>query len=478
MAQVVRIGKKKYAVGLSWGPLSPDRPLRPQAIEKTRNSKNDLFVTAGDVEPMVGHCDQGNGVKAGLPVLAPLVADVWPANTLIALVPDGQSAIGFQILNGIVFDDVCGPSDEIRTWFDGIVGDHKWDHVSSPWGGGSAGTSSFEDSIRTSGVKPPRLHSVSEGRSSAIKVAALVLLVLAGFLVVSKIARDRRELADRLAMLSRHVVIRVTPPVRIVPVWSFVAGCVRAMGRIPSEAAGWTVKSLSCRPDRILILWKRSSGSGTVRDLERSLRTRVRLVGKNGAKSKVPLAVPEFETPVEKLPRLSEEKKDLASVLEYYNLDYQADNESFLPGFGSPGGDGFSVSLPDIPEGGLLSALSNVFGLSARSLEWAENSQWILKGEMKHAPIVLVRGRSDGRSGGMGSRSDASGPGGKPESDLSPPGKSGGAPVRERRLAPDPGKSTAGAQNALSGRGAGGPGTSLTPLRIPSTPGSRLPGNP
>ena len=456
MAQVIRIGKKSYAAGLSWGPLSPDRPLRAQAIEKTRHSKNDLYVTAGDVEPMVGHCDAANGVKAGLPVLAPLVAEIWPANTLLALTPDGQPAIGFQILNGIIFDDVVGTASEIRMWFDALVGDHKWDHVSSPWDA-SAKTTSFEESIRTSHIPPPKLRSINKSRGDAIKASILILAGLTIFVVASKVVQHRREMAARLAMLSRHVVIHVTPPTHIVPVGAFVAGCLRAIDRLPSEAVGWTVQRISCRPDKVWIFWLRSSGSGTVRDLEKSLSLPVKLVGKNRAKTGMSISVPKYEIPVEKLPELEEEKKDLASVLEYYNLDYQADNESFLPGFSGGGGAGFSIDLPDIPAGGLLSALGRVNGLSVRSLDWAGKSQWILKGELKHAPIILVHGRSDGRSGSGNFGTGGSGQSGK---SAPPTGKSQLSPVHGNGIP-----------------GAGQPSvTNIPSVQLPSPPGSNLPG--
>ncbi|MDA8149710.1 MAG: type 4b pilus protein PilO2 [Nitrospiraceae bacterium] len=480
MAQVVRIGKKKYAVGLSWGPLSPDRPLRAQAIEKTRNSKNDLFVTAGDIEPMVGHCDQGSGVKAGLPVLAPLVADVWPANTLIALAPDGQPAIGFQILNGIIYDDVAGSVEEIRAWFDGLVGEHKWDYVSSPWGGNSAGISAFGESLRTSGMKPPKLHSVNEGRGAAIKATVLILLVLAGFAVVSKIVRDRRELVARLVLDSRHMVIRVTPPARIVPIGAFVAGCLKAIDRIPSEAAGWTVQGISCRPDKVWVLWRRSFGSGTIRDLEKTLSNRVKLVGKNRAKTGISLSVPKSEIPVEKLPDLEEEQKDLASVLEYYNLDYQSDGGSFLPGLSGRASARFSVELPDIPGGGLLSALGSVNGLSVRELDWAGKSQWILKGELKHAPIILVRDRSGGRSGSGNSGTGGSGPSGQPEFAV-PSGKPGRNSVRERQLGSVSGHFSAGTGQfrGPNEKRTGNAGSKVLPsLRLSSSAGGQLSGSP
>ena len=452
MARIVRIGKKRYAVGLSWGPLSPDRPLRPQAIEKARQSQNGLYAIFGDIEPMVGHCDQGDGVKAGVFVLAPLVAEIWPANTLLVVSLEGIT-VGFQILNGLVDDDVCGTPEEIRHWFEGIAPEHKWDHVSSPWSADEVSSSAFEDSIRTSGVKAPRLHFVGEGRSSAIKVAVLALLILACFLAVSKVVRDRREMAARLALLSRHVIVRVTPPVRIVPVGPFVALCRETIDRIPSEAAGWTVRSLVCGKDRIRILWTRSAGSGTVRDLERSLGTRVRLTGKNAVRSAIPLLVPKYDTPVEKLPALGEARKDLESVLEYYNLDYQAEGESFLPGLPGGGGDGFSVDLPDLPEGGLLSALSHVSGLSVRSLEWAGKSQWILKGELKHAPIILVHRHSGSGTSGL----EGAGPGGKPAG-LRPVRPTTPRPVGDSRQGP------------LSGAdGKTEPGRAvLPPLRLPS----------
>lgn len=463
MARIVRIGKKRYAVGLSWGPLSPDRPLRPQAIEKARQSQNGLYAIFGDIEPMVGHCDQGGGVKAGVFVLAPLVAAIWPANTLLVVSLEG-TMVGFQILNGLVYDDVCGTPDEIRHWFEGIAPEHKWDHVSSPWGADEVSSSAFFDSIRTSGVKPPRLRSVGEGRASAIKVAVLVLLVLLGFLAVSKVVRDRREMAARLALLSRHVIVRVTPPARIVPLGPFVAQCREAFERIPSEAAGWTVRSLVCGKDRIRILWKRSPGSGTIRDLERSLGTRVRLSGKNAARSAFPLLVPEYATPVEKLPSLNEARKDLASVLEYYNLDYQTAGESFLPGLPGGGGAGFSVALPDLPEGGLLSALSHVSGLSVRSLEWAGKSQWILKGELKHAPIILVHRRPGSGASGL----EGAGPGGKPSGPL-PVRPAAPRPVGDSRQGPLSGSPPNGPGTRPEADGKTEPGGAvLPPLRLPS----------
>lgn len=468
MAQIVRIGKKKFAVGLSWGPLSSDGPLRPQAEAVTRHSKNDLYVLSGDVEPQVGHCDRANSVKPGLPVLAPLVADGWPANTLLAVGVDGGRMIGFQILNGNIFDDVVGSEGEIRTWFESLVGEHKWDHVSSPWGSDAARSGAFEETVRATGLAPPKLRAVGGGRRTAVKASVLILAALVALVVAEKIARNRREMALRLEALSRHVVRQVTPPARIVPVGPFVAGCLSVLERLPSDSVGWSVSRVACHPRKIRILWRRDEGSGTVRDLEKSLGSRVELSGKNAAMETLPLSVPAFDTPVDRLRNLSEEKKDLASVLEYYGLDFRTEGGSFLPGLDGAGGSGFSVPLPGVPEGGLLSALGRVDGLSVRELEWNGRSQWTLKGELKHAPIILVNGRSGDRSPGP----PGSPPGGKsgpPPSAGTPRGNGG----RERQFGPIPGNRGTGAG---SPPGAGRPGgksdgkaggASLPPLRLP-----------
>jgi hypothetical protein len=417
LAQSVRIGKKTYAVGLSWGPLSSDRPLRPQAIEKARQSQNGLYAVYGEVEPHVGHCDATNGVKAKMAVLAPLVAEIWPSNTLLAVSLDDKTTVGFQILNGIIFDDVCGTPEEIRTWFDGLIGEHKWEHASSPWGGGEHQKTALLDSLGDRRLKIPKLRSVNESRGTAIKVGVLVIAGLVVFLTVSKIIQNRREMAARLAALSRHVVRNVIPPAKIVPVGPFVAVCRNVLNRIPAFPAGWKVRSVSCRPDRIRITWGRDvDGSGTIRDLESVLGRKVLLSGGGAVRSDFPLSVPEYGMTVDRLPDLLEEKKDFVSVLERYGLKFGMDNGSILPGTasGTEAGSDFSVDLPDLPEGNLLSDLANVSGLSVDALEWAGKSQWILKGELKHAPIDFKgEGQNRNRSGDrLPGASSPSGPGG------------------------------------------------------------------
>ncbi|MHB1285564.1 MAG: type 4b pilus protein PilO2 [Leptospirales bacterium] len=486
MAQSVRIGKKTYAVGLSWGPLSSDRPLRPQAIEKARQSQNGLYVIYGEVEPHVGHCDATNGVKAKMAVLAPLVAEIWPSNTLLAVTIDEQTTIGFQILNGIIFDDVCGTSEEIRTWFDGLIGEHKWEHGSSPWGVGEHQKTALLDSLGDRRLKTPKLRSVNESRGAAIKIGLLVMVSLIGFLAVSKIIQNRREMAARLAMLSRHVVRTVIPPVQIVPVGSFVEVCRDAMNRIPAFPAGWKVRSVSCRPDRIRITWGRDvDGSGTIRDLESVLDRRVELEEGGAVRSDFPLSISEYGMTVDRLPDLIEEKKDFVSVLERYGLQYGMDNGSVLPGTASvpEEGSGFSVELPDLPDGRLLSDLSNVSGLSVNALEWTGKSQWILKGELKHAPIGFRKSPENRISGVENHNRDGDrlpgssshiGPGGK----FGPTGVVGNRQPGSLSGVLPGGSGIATSENTQSGDRPGRSGTSLPPVHIPGTEGSSLSGDP
>lgn len=396
MAQAVRIGKKTYAVGLSWGPLSPDRPLRPQALEKARQSKDSLYVIYGEVEPMVGHCDQKNGVRARMPCLAPIVAEIWPANTLLAVVLDESQAIGIQITNGNIYDDACGSPEEIRSWFDGLVGERTWDFASSPWGPGEFHKESFFDQLADKAFSPPKLRSVNENRGMAVRLGILGFVALLIFIAVSAVLRHRREMEERLALMSRHVIRKVIPPAQLVPLEPFVESCRKALDRIPAFSQGWDARAVSCRPDRIRISWVREDVSaGTVRELERDLGTPVSLTGENRARTDFPLSVPSRSVAVDRLPTLSDEKKDLASVLERYGLKYQMEEGSFLPGMDSVSGSGsdFSVDLPDLPRGRFLADLEGVFGLSAQELLWSGKTRWILKGEMKHAPIAFKNRR-------------------------------------------------------------------------------------
>lgn len=396
MAQAVRIGKKKYAVGLSWGPLSPDRPLRPQAIEKARQSKDTLYVIYGEVEPMVGHCEQKNGVRARMPCLAPIVAEIWPANTLLALVLDENQAIGIQITNGNIYDDAFGSPEEIRSWFDSLVGERTWDFVSSPWGPGEYHKESFFDQLADKAFSPPKLRSVNENRGMAVRVGILGLVTLLIFISVSAVLRHRREMEERLAWMSRHVIRKVIPPAQLVPLEPFVESCRKALDRIPAFSQGWDVRAVSCRPDRIRISWVREDVSaGTVRELEKDLGTPVSLTGENRARTDFPLSVPSRSVSVDRLPALSDEKKDLVSVLERYGLKYQMEAGSFLPGMESVSGSGseFSVDLPDLPRGRFLADLGRVSGLSAQELRWSGKTRWILKGEMKHAPVAFKNRR-------------------------------------------------------------------------------------
>jgi hypothetical protein len=414
-------------------------------------------VIYGEVEPHVGHCDAANGVKAGMPVLAPLIAEIWPANTLLAVSLDDKTTFGFQILNGIMFDDVVGSPDEIRTWFDGLVGDHKWEHSSSPWGVGDHQKTSLMDSLGDRRLKTPKLRSVNESRGALFRIGLIVMVGLILFLAVSKIIQNRREMAARLAMFSRHVVRNVIPPARIVPIGPFVAACKDALNRIPADPAGWDVKSVSCRSDRLRIVWRRDSGGGgTIRDLESVLGSKVELEGSHAVRSDFPLSVSESRVPVDRLPDLIEEKKDFISVLERYGLRYGMDNGSILPGASSgPGeGSGFSVDLPDLPEGRLLSDLSNVAGLSVDALEWAGKSQWILKGDLKHAPIAFQSKRIP--SGTPAFVSPGVGPGGNRKPAPASSGKSSGSGrAGQRETLQPPGRIVRqpGAESGASGRG-------------------------
>lgn len=473
MARSVTIGKKKYAVGLSWGPLDPEKPLRPQALEKSRQSLNGLYVVYGEVEPHVGHCDAANGVKAGMPVLAPLIAEIWPANTLLAETLEETVAVGFQIMNGLIYDDVVGSPEEIRVWFDGLAGEHKWDHLSSPWGPEAVRPGTFENAIRDQGAKPPRLRTIHEGRSLAIRAGVGIVVFLLLFLALTKIVQHRREMAARLAMLSRHVVRSVIPPVRIVPVGPFVAGCKGALNRIPAFPSGWMVRSVSCRPDRVRVTWERDSpGEGTIRDLESALGRSVRLFGAGRVRSDFSLFIPEDVRPVDRLPDLAEEKKDFMSVLERFGLRFGMDAGSVLPGTstGPSSGSGFSVDLPFLPDDALLAGLSAVTGLSVRSLDWAGQSGWILKGELKHAPIDFHHRSGTPVPDSLGD----SGPGGKSGS---------GDPVRHRQQRSFSGNLSGGSAPAGSkGTGTfnieepGGQG--LPSIHLPAPSGRSLSENP
>lgn len=397
MAQVVTIGKKKYAAGLSWGPLDPEKPLRAQAVELARKAKDTFYVLYGEVEPMVGHCDSQNGVRAGMACLAPLVAEIWPANTLLAGVLDDRTAVGVQITNGNIFDDVVGSPEEIRAWFEALSGDRAWDFASSPWGPGEFHKDTFFAQLSDKTYKPPKLRSVGERRGMAVRFGILLLSALIVFLGFSAMLQHRRAMEERLAMMSRHVIRKVIPPATIVPLESFVRACREALFRIPSETSGWDARTVSCRPDRVRVLWVRDSlSAGTVRELEGDLNAPVSLAGEDRARSDLPLSVPTALTPVDRLPALSEEKKDLASVLERYGLKYRMESGSFLPGMDAsgPAGGDVSIDLPELPGGSFLSDLARVTGLSVRELVWSGNSRWILKGDLKHAPISFHSKRS------------------------------------------------------------------------------------
>jgi hypothetical protein len=486
LAQSVRIGRKTYAVGLSWGPLSPDRPLRAQAIEKARQSLNGLYVIYGEVEPHVGHCDAANGVKAKMAALAPLVAEIWPANTLLAVSLDEKTTVGFQILNGIIFDDVCGSPEEIRDWFNSLVGDHKWDHASNPWGIGDHQKTVLLDSLEDRRLKIPKLRSVNESRRMAIKAGTFAIAGLAAFLVVSKIIQNRREMLDHMEMLSRHVENEVIPPARITPARAFIKACRNAMERIPADPAGWNVHRVSCRPDRIRVDWGRSSSwGGTVRDLEKDLGRKVELEEGGAVRSDFRLSVPQYRIPVDRLPDLTEEKKDFISLLERYDLHYGMDNQSVLPGSSRivSAGDHFSVDLPDIPDERLLADLSNISGLSVSTLEWAGKSQWILKGELKHAPIGfnslpekkfpgMDHHNHDGNH--LPGTSSHIGPGGKP-------GPAGVVGDRQPGSIPrglPGGSGNSGNENTQSGSRTGRSETSIPPVHIPGKEGIGFTGNP
>jgi hypothetical protein len=474
VAQVVAIGKKKYAAGLSWGPLDPDKPLRPQAVELARKAKDAFYVLYGEVEPMVGHCDAQNSVRKGMPALAPLVAEIWPSNTLLAVILDERTAIGIQITNGNIYDDVVGPPSEIRTWFDALQADRTWDHASSPWGPGEFHPNAFVDQISDKTYRPPKLRSVNESRGLVLRLGVLVLAALVVFLGLSAFIRHKKAMEERLAEMSRHVIRKVIPPSTVVPIKSFVRACRGVLERIPAEASGWEARTVSCRPDEIRVVWVRDrETNGTVRDLERSLSVRVSLLGPDRARMDLPLSVPATSVPVVNLPELSEEKKDLASVLEQYGLKYQMEEGSILPGLSASetSESDFSIDLPELPGGRFLKDLAGLSGLSARELLWSGNDRWTLKGDLKHAPIAF---KSKGiPSGTPPFASPGVGPGGNRESSSASAGKpsgSGGPGQRETLRRPNGltgGNKPAGGPSGTSGDADRTGESVVPPVRLP-----------
>lgn len=383
MGRMVLLGKKKYAVGLAWGPIEGDKPRIPQAIEKTKAAQNVLYVVYGEIEPVVGHCNPEGGIRAGVPALAPAVCELYPNNTLIAEDLGNGLFVGFWINSSLIMDDIAGSESEIREWFEGLAGDGKFDHIMAPWRDGYR-PGEFVSSILTGGYRPPKLDSVA-GERRKIQIALLILLSLVAAGVVLKIWIHRREMERTLARVVKKTVRAVVPPAEIVPPVPFVRACFETISAIPSGVAGWDAKKLSCTKKRVRVFWYRRSG--TALKLESALGLPVHLDGKGIVHTDHPysLSFPTVSEPRDRLPELSYEKKALESLSEAYGIDDQM-SDSSLPGIGS-GGQAFQMNLQEFPDDGLARELSKIPGLSIVSIDWTGNG-WILKGELNHASII------------------------------------------------------------------------------------------
>jgi hypothetical protein len=208
------------------------------------------------------------------------------------------------------------------------------------------------------------------------------------------------------------------------------------------------------------------------------LGRKVELEEGGAVRSDFRLSVPQYRIPVDRLPDLTEEKKDFISLLERYDLHYGMDNQSVLPGSSRivSAGDHFSVDLPDIPDERLLADLSNISGLSVSTLEWAGKSQWILKGELKHAPIDFKGERLNKNRPGarLPGTTGPSGPVGKP-------GFRGVVGIRQpgsiSRTLPG-GSGLANTQNVGNGWRKGQAEALIPAVHAPSSPELRHQGNP
>jgi hypothetical protein len=379
---MVLLGKKKYAAGLAWGPIEGDKPRIPQAIEKTKAAQNALYVLYGEIEPVVGHCNPEGGIRAGTPVLAPAVCELYPNDTLVAEDLGNGVFVGFWINSSLIMDDIVGGEPEIREWFESLAGDHKFDHIMAPWRDGYR-PGEFVSSILSGGYRPPKLGSVT-GERRKIQLLLLIVLsfVVAG--IFMKIVVNRRELEREMAAAVKKTVRTIIPPAEIVSPVPFVRACFKTVSVIPSEVSGWGAAKLVCTKKRVRVFWVRRTG--TALELERALGLPVHLDGKGIVHTDHPYVLPirTFSVPRDRLPGLSREKKALVSLAEAYGIDYQMSDFS-LPGVSS--GETFRMNLREIPDDDLARELSKIPGLSIESIEWTGNG-WIIKGELNHASII------------------------------------------------------------------------------------------
>ena len=273
MTQILVIGKRRWAAGLTWRTFE-DRPRHADLQDMGDEVEARWYtVRTGESALQAGFCsDPEEGKAKGASALAAAVADIRPQPWLgifrinehlwwYLAVRDG---------NAILPDgDVIGSEQEILAARERHSGFDDWEYLQ---GGIEELADLLEQSRRIKGFRPAVLRTLYPPSPWPYAAAALAVALGAGGVWLhhrsAVLAQAEREQALAMARREQEAAISRQAPWRREPAPSvFLGACVQSIGQLPIAVSGWRFEGASCRFAggglAIDVAWRRASPLAT-----------------------------------------------------------------------------------------------------------------------------------------------------------------------------------------------------------------------
>lgn len=252
----ILIGRRRFAVGLSWEPLRTDMTLHEQASRMRRAGfVRDLVVRNGD---QVGFGSSETLHRRSTPVLAlnarrDLLGDTWVAAFRLSQTSDFHWVVAMR--DGDVFEDSVLPNEaEARDILLENLDAPGWNRVIAPsdWaieGSEEGGVERFF-SLRGG----PKLGVVNRRREILLRILALLVLsgLLAGAWYAWSEYQARERERERQLREAQSAAVRIDPMthpwVRAPRPGPFIEACEIGFSRMVLKVPGWNQSVLSCAP--------------------------------------------------------------------------------------------------------------------------------------------------------------------------------------------------------------------------------------
>jgi len=270
--RLVEKGRKRYAAGLLWLPLDPERKIAQQAADAAfgDDPPNLYAVTAG--REQIGFGYKYNGLRSGMPVAATLFSpEVLPGNWLAVFALDGETGPAWWLVawrDGQVYEDrVLTDEGDAQGAFRSLQEAPNWSITISPPTWDVPDSFAYDlGTVLGKRKRPVTLRSTSQLQALlplAAAVAGVAVLGVGGYFAWQALQPPPPP---------PPVVERPPPPPEpVVPPWvgmpmpqQFVDLCAPLFEETLIFPTGWRLEPQTCRVDGgnvvVETTWQRDGG--------------------------------------------------------------------------------------------------------------------------------------------------------------------------------------------------------------------------